>query len=103
MIVKELKERGSLISGEEGHQFRSGYVILAKGEEVGEHSTTGGEELLLILEGKAEVRSGSQTSVVVAQAMVLIPTFTVHNVRNVGETELRYVYMVSTVGAPNQK
>jgi quercetin dioxygenase-like cupin family protein len=96
MIAKELKERGSLLSASDGHQFRSGYVRLAKGEEVGEHSTSGGEELLLILEGKAEVRLETETKVVAAQSLVLVPKFTVHNVRNVGETELRYVYIVST-------
>jgi quercetin dioxygenase-like cupin family protein len=61
---------------------------------VGEHTTEGGEELIVVIDGRAEITSDGRTQVVEAPCVVLIPAHTIHNVRNKSEALLRYVYVV---------
>ncbi len=96
MIIKQIEEPGRLISVSEGHQFRSGYVVLDPGKEVGEHATEAGQELIIILEGTATVVAEGESSEAPAISEVLIPAHTVHNVRNATNSQLKYVYVVST-------
>ncbi len=82
------------MSRPDSHQLHSGYVILEPGKEVGEHATEGGEELIVMVEGKAEVMSEGHTETVEAPCVVLVPAQTVHNVKNRSETLLKYAYIV---------
>jgi quercetin dioxygenase-like cupin family protein len=70
---------------------------LEPGKEVGEHTTEGGEELVVVVDGKAEIISDGRTQVVEAPCVVLIPAHTIHNVKNRSEALLRYVYVVVAV------
>ena len=92
VIVKSLKEAGALVSASDSRQIRSGLVFLDHGEDVGAHETGNGEELIVVLEGTAEVVGRGETKKVHAPSVVLIPAHTRHNVRNRSRKPLRYVY-----------
>ena len=62
---------------------------------MGEHSTQDGEEVIVLMEGTAEVTAGGKTETVRAPALVLIPANTSHNVKNQSERSLKYVYVVA--------
>ncbi len=94
VLVRRLERPGTLVSRPDSHQLHSGYVILEPGKEVGEHATEGGEELIVMVEGKAEVMSEGHTETVEAPCVVLVPAHTVHNVKNRSETLLKYAYIV---------
>lgn len=94
VLVRQLKKPGTLVSRSDSHQLHSGYVVLEPGNEVGEHSTESGEELIVMVEGKAEVTSEGRAETVEAPCVVLVPAHTVHNVRNRSNTLLKYVYTV---------
>jgi quercetin dioxygenase-like cupin family protein len=92
-LVRNLREAGALVAASDSQQIRSGLVVLEHGKEVGQHETGGGEELIVLLEGTAELQSGGETNTVNAPAAVLIPAHTAHNVRNPSKTPIRYVYV----------
>ena len=100
MLVRRLERPGTLVSRPDSHQLHSGYVILEPGKEVGEHATEGGEELIVMVEGKAEVMSEGHTETVEAPCVVLVPAHTIHNVKNSSETLLKYVYIVVATDRP---
>lgn len=83
-----------LVSLSDSHQLRSGYVLLEPGKEVGEHKTEGGEEILVVMDGTAEILCGGKAETVRAPAAVLIPAYTIHNVKNKSQDLLKYVYVV---------
>ena len=93
MLVRNLDEAGELVSASDSRQIRSGLVVLEQGEEVGNHETGNGEELILLLEGTAELQSDGVEKTVHAPAAVLVPAHTPHNVRNALKVSLRYVYV----------
>lgn len=95
ILVRPLETAGAVISLSEGHQFKSGFVSLEPGGEVGEHRTGDGEELIIFMSGNAEVVCGSEKERVRAPSAVLIPAHTLHNVRNESESLLKYVYVVA--------
>jgi quercetin dioxygenase-like cupin family protein len=101
VLVRRLEKPGTLVSRSDSHQLHSGYVVLEPGKEVGEHATEGGEELIVIVEGKAEVTSGGHAESAEAPCVVLVPAHTVHNVKNRSETPLKYVYTVVATDRPN--
>ena len=94
MLVRRLEKPGALVSPPDSHQLHSGYVILEPGKEVGEHTTEGGEELIVMVEGRAEIISDGRAETVEAPCVVLVPAHTVHNVKNRSESLLKYVYTV---------
>jgi len=94
ILVRRLNETGTIVSRPDSNQIHSGYVMLQPGEEVGEHSTESGEEVIVIFDGKAEVIAGEQVEVVEAPSVVLVRAHTVHDVRNASVTPLKYVYVV---------
>ena len=100
MLVKRLQKPGTLVSRSDSHQLHSGYVVLGPGEEVGEHSTESGEELIVMIEGKAEVTSAGRAETVEAPCVVLMPAHTIHNVKNKSETLVKYVYTVVVLDQP---
>ena len=83
------KELGSL-------KIRSGYVVLRKGENVGEHTTNNVEEMLIILEGKADVMVNKKKTIKIDKnSIVYLPPNTVHDVKNTLHKILRYIYVTS--------
>lgn len=77
------------------------YAELRPGEELVSH-TDSAEEILVFLEGRAEVTVGSESGVVEAPSIALVPTMVPHKVRNVGDVQVKFVgffasrYLVST-------
>lgn len=79
--------------------MKSGYMILRPGESVGEHKTTGREEAIVILEGKAAVYVEQKFAFVAeAESLVYIPPEIAHDIKNETDKPLRYVYVVTPVG-----
>jgi quercetin dioxygenase-like cupin family protein len=64
ILVKGLREAGALVSASDSQQIRSGLVVLEQGKEVGKHETGGGEELIVLLEGVAELVGDGETRTV---------------------------------------
>ena len=76
--------------------LKSGHVILKKGEEIGEHSTDGIEEALVILKGKGLLLINSEEEFDFEDNSVLyIPPDTVHNVKNTGKGIFEYIFITS--------
>ena len=78
--------------------MKSGLVTLNPGEAVGEHTTTGREEAIIILAGRAAVYcAGKLFTSAGADSLVYIPPDTRHDIRNEGGEILRYLYVVTPV------
>lgn len=77
------------------------YFELEPGDELGSH-TDSAEEILLILEGEAEVTVGEETLTVSGPSLALVPEMEPHNLRNVGNVRLKVAgffpsrYLVAT-------
>ena len=76
--------------------FRAGLVNLKAGQDVGEHTTSAKEEVIVVLNGKAEISfSGYPALTAQTNSFIYIPAYTKHNVNNIGTKILRYVYIVT--------
>ncbi len=76
--------------------MRSGLVILAPGKDVGKHSTQDNEELVIVLEGRGEMRiTGGETIPVSSGQAVYCPPHREHDMVNTGTSPLRYIYVVA--------
>jgi len=76
--------------------MRSGLVTLQPGQDVGFHNTGRHEELIVVLQGDAEVEAeGLGRQKIADSHVVYIPPGTKHNVFNVGSQPLRYIYIVA--------
>lgn len=96
MLIKKLDQAGGLLALGETKRIKSGLVILQPGEEVGYHITDNREEVILLLEGKAEIElEDKDNQIIDSDHLVYIPANKKHNVRNKSDKILRYVYMVS--------
>ena len=74
--------------------FRSGCVLLKKGESIGEHNTEDAEEILIILEGKGHLLLGKDERFAFEKGTALyIPPDTVHDVKNTEEEILKYIFV----------
>jgi mannose-6-phosphate isomerase-like protein (cupin superfamily) len=83
--------------------LRCGRVVLKPEETAGEHTTGQYEEVLVILEGKGELWFQDFPSVVAEKGYLLyVPPQAVHDVRNTGTVELRYLYIVAPVAEKKQ-
>jgi mannose-6-phosphate isomerase-like protein (cupin superfamily) len=86
----------------ESYGMESGLAVIAPGKSVGAHSTNHYEELLVILEGRGEMRtSGGLVLSLSAGTAAYCPPHSKHNVFNTGEGNLRYVYVVSPTEPPD--
>jgi mannose-6-phosphate isomerase-like protein (cupin superfamily) len=99
-FVKELEGGGELhlplLTEGNARRMRAGMVTLGPGEDCGRHGTEGYEELLIILEGRGEAElEGHGPLALEAGQVAYIPPGTFHNVRQRGDGELRYVYVVA--------
>jgi len=78
--------------------MRSGVVVLQPGASVGRHNTGEREEIIVVLEGRGEVRvAGVPPLAVAAGTAGYVPPRRIHDVVNTGERLLRYVYVVAPV------
>jgi len=81
--------------------MRAGKVFLLPSQDCGQHSTDNNEELLIFLAGKGEVITEKSIPLRVNVGRIsYIPPKTIHNVRNIGDEPLIYIYCVAPV---NQK
>jgi len=80
--------------------MRSGLVVLAPGASVGRHSTKGNEEMVIVIEGRGEMRffTGRAAVLLEAGTAAYCPPKTEHDVFNTGDTTLKYVYVVAAAG-----
>jgi mannose-6-phosphate isomerase-like protein (cupin superfamily) len=87
-----------LLGSPHTHGMRAGRVYLMPGQECGEHTTGGHEEMLVFLAGVgvAEVESGEPMKVGRGE-ITYIPPQTKHNIRNTGSEPLVYTYCVAPV------
>jgi quercetin dioxygenase-like cupin family protein len=76
--------------------LRSGMVTLAPGASVGKHNTEKYEELIVVLGGNGVLLSddGRETPIDTGH-FCYCPPHTGHDVKNTGEVQLRYVYIVT--------
>ena len=93
ILVRSLGKAGSVVSSSDSQQFHSGFVVLESGKEVGEHKTGGGEELIVVIKGTAEISHDGKTEKARAPSIILVPAHTVHNVRNMANVPLYYTYV----------
>ena len=80
--------------------MRSGLVVLGPGKSIGRHSTKGNEEIVIVLEGRGEMRffTGRASVPLEAGTAAYCPPKTEHDVFNTGDTALKYVYVVAAAG-----
>ncbi len=78
-------------------KMKSGLVILKPGKNVGEHITENKEEAIIVLSGRAEIINNGSTIEAQKNSIVYIPPETSHNVKNIGKSLLRYVYVVCSL------
>jgi quercetin dioxygenase-like cupin family protein len=80
------------------HSMRSGYVVLGPGKSVGKHSTEGYEEVVVVFEGTGTMTITGGPELSLGQGSVAYcPPQTEHDVTNVGQGTLRYLYVVASV------
>jgi quercetin dioxygenase-like cupin family protein len=76
--------------------MRSGVVVLSPGASVGRHTTGSREELIVVLEGRGEVRVEREAAIPVGPGTAAyVPPSRQHDVVNVADRPLRYVYVVA--------
>lgn len=71
------------------------YFELEPGDRVGTH-TDSAEEILLILEGRAEATVGDEHGTLEVGSIALVPALEPHDVRNIGEGTLRVIGFFSS-------
>ena len=73
------------------------YFQIEPGKRLGRHRHTA-EEVVLVLEGTAEVSVGEESAVLEPEQMALAPALAWHDVRNAGEGSLRCVGFFAAAG-----
>jgi quercetin dioxygenase-like cupin family protein len=71
------------------------YVEVAPGDHLPTH-TDSAEEVVVVLEGEAEVTLGAERGRVSAGSLALVPALMPHSLRNVGEGTLRFLGVFSS-------
>lgn len=96
-LVSYIEGRKSLLRPPLSKKLKAGSVVLAPGENVGAHTTSGREEILIVLSGTATVECAGERFNVPAKHLVYIPPETLHNVFNENDTSLEYVYLTAAL------
>ncbi len=92
------QKRFEILNGNNSVIMHSGFVTLAEGECIGEHSTGEHEELVVVLEGSGEIEAeGNGRNEIKRGEVAYNPPHTKHNVYNTGNEALKYVYIVSKI------
>jgi quercetin dioxygenase-like cupin family protein len=95
-LPKENEPYFQILETENTVSMRSGLVNLTKEKSVGEHTTSGYEEMLIIINGKGEAQINSDKKFQLEKGQIAyIPPNTVHNVINTGDEILQYIYVVA--------
>jgi len=97
-FVTAINGRHTLVKPPLSAGLRSGSVVLAPGESVGEHKTEGREEALVVLAGTATVVVEGEVFEVGAKQFAYIPPESIHNVTNRTDKPVEYVYVTAPVG-----
>ncbi len=84
-----------LVRPPQSKYMKSSRVILAPGEEIGEHITDKREELIIILKGSAILTNGGGRIILNAGDARFVGEGVRHNVKNESKEPLEYVYVVS--------
>lgn len=95
MLIKKLDNPGRVLDQKETKGLKSGLVVLKPGEEIGEHATLKREEVIIILEGRAEVVCDGVGYIVEANQLAYVEPEKNHNVKNIGREDLKYIYLVA--------
>jgi len=76
----------------------SGLVVLRPKESVGLHNTKNKEEVLIILQGQAQISYDKNSRLKVKKdSFVYIPPKTDHDLKNIGKGILKYIYLTACV------
>lgn len=76
--------------------IKAGHVILKPGENVEEHTTDTKEEILIVLRGRGTLVLDKAENLEIEKDKVLyIPPQTRHDVKNVGQGILEYIFITS--------
>jgi mannose-6-phosphate isomerase-like protein (cupin superfamily) len=86
-----------------GKKIKGGCVRLEPGKNVGAHSTGQGEEFILVLEGEATAKIGGKLKKVKKDQCVFVPSDTLHDVMNLSDGDLLYLYFVGGADIRNGK
>jgi len=97
-IVVPISGRTSLIKPPFSASLRAGAVELKPGEAVGEHTTQGREEAIVVIRGTATVIIEGEPFTVPAGSFAYVPPEKVHNVVNQTQEVVQYAYVVAPVG-----
>ena len=93
--IGEKMESQTILRPPESKALKSGRVILAPGEEIGEHITENREELIVVLRGSAIIENENDPVELTAGQTHFISEGVRHNVKNQSKEELEYLYIVS--------
>jgi len=100
-FVKELPADNNsyfkILGESETQTMRSGLVTLNSGESIGEHTTSGNEEMLIVISGKGEVDINKNESRfnIEKGKIAYVPPNTIHNVINKSKEDLKYIYVIA--------
>jgi mannose-6-phosphate isomerase-like protein (cupin superfamily) len=102
VFVMQLKGRQRFLRlfGESSKSYglASGFVTLKSNESIGRHNTQNKEEVLIILQGQAQVSYAKHSRIKVKKnCFIYIPPNTEHNLKNIGKSILKYVYITARV------
>lgn len=73
----------------------SGFVTLKRGKSVGLHSTGKKEEIIIVLEGRAQVSIAGKYFILKDRMVLYIPSNTLHNVKNIDTRLFKYLYVTA--------
>ncbi len=90
----------SIIRPPESKIIKSGRVILKPGEEIGKHTTTNREEIIVVLRGVASIIISNSPHIVNSGETFFVPINTLHNVINNSDHNLEYIYIVGLINNP---
>ena len=94
------RQRFLRLFGESSKLFglASGLVTLKSEESIGLHNTRNKEEVLIILQGQAQVSYGKHSRIKVQKnCFVYVPPKTDHDLKNIGKAILKYVYITACI------
>ena len=102
--LAEGAEYQSLLKPPKTHSIHSGRVYLKPGDECGEHSTLAREEMLVFLSGRGQAVISDNKVLDVGQGKILyIPPQTLHNIKNISDKPLSYIFCVVPVTSNGEK
>lgn len=98
LTLDSIEYQRLLKRGEDSFSVNSGFVTLKSGECVGEHSTNSCEEIIIVIEGKGELLIDNSETFKMNEGFILYcPPNTIHNVTNVGDHLLKYIYITAAI------